>query len=86
MERICRSWRFSTNRQRQLPLGIGPKPHETWHSGYYPVVWTNKCYRMVYFNLFFFLLFRTERALVIPSAVRREGSPSLRAPARARSG
>jgi len=33
------------------PLGTGPKPHEIWHSGYYPVVWTNKRYRMVYFNM-----------------------------------
>lgn len=23
-----------------FPLGTGPKPHEIWHSGYYPVVWT----------------------------------------------
>jgi hypothetical protein len=34
-----------------FPLGNGPKPHEIWHSGYYPVVWTNKKYRMVYFNM-----------------------------------
>jgi hypothetical protein len=34
-----------------FPLGTGPKPHEIWHSGYYPVVWTNKKYRMVYFNM-----------------------------------
>ena len=33
-----------------FPLGTGPKPHEIWHSGYYPVVWTNKKYRMIYFN------------------------------------
>jgi len=33
------------------PLGTGPKPHEIWHDGYYPVVWTNKRYRMVYFNM-----------------------------------
>jgi len=25
-----------------FPLGTGPKPYEIWHSGYYPVVWTNK--------------------------------------------
>lgn len=31
-----------------FPLGTGPKPHEIWHSGYYPVVWTNKNYRMLY--------------------------------------
>lgn len=34
-----------------FPLGTGPKPHEIWHSGYYPVVWTNKKYNMVYFNM-----------------------------------
>jgi uncharacterized protein len=33
------------------PLGTGPKPHEIWHEGYFPVVWTNKRYRMVYFNM-----------------------------------
>ena len=33
-----------------FPLGTGPKPHEIWHSGYYPVAWTNKKYRMLYFN------------------------------------
>jgi len=34
-----------------FPLGTGPKPHEIWHEGYYPVVWTNKRYRMIYFNM-----------------------------------
>ena len=34
-----------------FPLGTGPKPQEIWHSGYYPVVWTNKNYRMIYFNM-----------------------------------
>lgn len=34
-----------------FPLGTGPKPHEIWHSGYYPIVWTNKKYRMVYMNM-----------------------------------
>ena len=34
-----------------FPLGTGPKPNEIWHSGYYPVVWTNKKYRMIYFNM-----------------------------------
>jgi hypothetical protein len=33
-----------------FPLGTGPKPHEIWHEGYYPVAWTNRRYRMVYFN------------------------------------
>lgn len=34
-----------------FPLGTGPKQHEIWHSGYYPVAWTNKNYKMVYFNM-----------------------------------
>lgn len=34
-----------------FPLGTGPKLNEIWHSGYYPVVWTNKNYRMIYFNM-----------------------------------
>ena len=34
-----------------FPLGTGPKQHEIWHSGYYPVVWTNKYYRMLYLNM-----------------------------------
>ena len=34
-----------------FPLGTGPKPYEIWHSGYYPVVWTNKKYRMLYLNM-----------------------------------
>lgn len=34
-----------------FPLGTGPKPYEIWHSGYYPVTWTNTKYRMVYFNM-----------------------------------
>ncbi|HKK41589.1 MAG TPA: ThuA domain-containing protein [Bacteroidales bacterium] len=34
-----------------FPLGTGPKLHEIWHSGYYPVVWTNRKYRMVYINM-----------------------------------
>ena len=33
------------------PLGTGPKPYEIWHSGYYPVVWTNKNYKMLYVNM-----------------------------------
>jgi hypothetical protein len=33
------------------PLGTGPKAYEIWHEGYYPVVWTNKRYRMIYFNM-----------------------------------
>jgi uncharacterized protein len=34
-----------------FPLGTGPKQDEIWHSGYYPVAWTNKKYRMIYFNM-----------------------------------
>ncbi len=34
-----------------FPLGTGPKPHEIWHSGDYPVVWTNTRYRMIYINM-----------------------------------
>ena len=34
-----------------FPLGTGPKVHEIWHSGYYPVVWTNKNYKMLYVNM-----------------------------------
>ena len=33
------------------PVGTGPEAHEIWHSGYYPVVWTNQGYRMLYFNM-----------------------------------
>ena len=49
-----------TNRQIKIlasidpssfPLGTGPKPHEIWHQGYYPVVWTNQKYRMIYLNM-----------------------------------
>ncbi|SDJ98522.1 Trehalose utilisation [Catalinimonas alkaloidigena] len=34
-----------------FPLGTGPKPHEIWHDGYYPVAWTNRNYRMLYVNM-----------------------------------
>lgn len=34
-----------------FPLGTGPKQSEIWHSGYYPVVWTNTRYHMVYVNM-----------------------------------
>lgn len=34
-----------------FPLGTGPKQHEIWHSGDYPVVWTNKQYNMLYLNM-----------------------------------
>ena len=34
-----------------FPLGTGPKQHEIWHEGYYPVVWTNTKYKMLYLNM-----------------------------------
>ena len=34
-----------------FPLGTGPKPYEIWHEGYYPVVWTNRKFKMIYFNM-----------------------------------
>jgi hypothetical protein len=34
-----------------FPLGTGPKLNEIWHSGYYPVAWTNTKYKMVYVNM-----------------------------------
>jgi uncharacterized protein len=34
-----------------FPLGTGPKPSEIWHGGDYPVVWTNRRYRMLYLNM-----------------------------------
>lgn len=34
-----------------FPLGTGPKAHEIWHEGYYPVAWTNSKYKMVYMNM-----------------------------------
>ena len=37
--------------ESSFPLGTGPKPNEIWHSGYYPVVWSNTKYKMVYMNM-----------------------------------
>lgn len=34
-----------------FPLGTGPKLNEIWHSGYYPVAWSNRNYKMVYVNM-----------------------------------
>ncbi|HEV2695637.1 MAG TPA: ThuA domain-containing protein [Verrucomicrobiae bacterium] len=34
-----------------FPLGTGPKQYEIWHSGYYPVVWTNTKFKMIYVNM-----------------------------------
>lgn len=36
---------------KSFPLGTGPKQYEIWHEGYYPVVWTNKKFRMIYVNM-----------------------------------
>ena len=36
---------------RSFLLGTGPKQQEIWQSGYYPVVWTNKKYKMLYINM-----------------------------------
>ncbi len=34
-----------------FPLGTGPKQHEIWREGYYPVAWSNRRYRMAYVNM-----------------------------------
>lgn len=34
-----------------FPLGTGPKTNEIWHSGDYPVVWSNVKYKMIYMNM-----------------------------------
>ena len=34
-----------------FPLGTGPKLNEIWHNGYYPVMWTNLKYKMIYMNM-----------------------------------
>jgi hypothetical protein len=34
-----------------FPLGTGPKPHEIWHRGYFPVAWRNTRYNMIYLNI-----------------------------------
>lgn len=34
-----------------FPLGTGPKAHEIWYNGYYPVAWSNKKYKMIYINM-----------------------------------
>jgi hypothetical protein len=30
---------------------LGTKADETWHSGYYPIAWTNKNFKMLYLNM-----------------------------------
>lgn len=37
--------------ESSFPLGTGPKPHEIWHEGFYPVIWKNKKFNMVYSNI-----------------------------------
>lgn len=37
--------------ESSFPLGTGPKAHEIWHSGYFPVVWINTKYKMFYVNM-----------------------------------
>jgi len=34
-----------------FPLGTGPKLYEIWHEGYYPVVWSNHKFKMIYINM-----------------------------------
>jgi uncharacterized protein len=34
-----------------FPVGTGPKAHEIWHSGFYPVAWVNKKFKMMYMNM-----------------------------------
>jgi hypothetical protein len=34
-----------------FPLGTGPKVYEIWHEGYFPVVWTNRKFKMIYMNM-----------------------------------
>lgn len=37
--------------ERSFPLGTGPKKHEIWTEGFYPVIWKNKNYNMIYSNI-----------------------------------
>ncbi len=34
----------------QSSFPVGTDPNQTWYSGYYPLVWTNKNYKMLYAN------------------------------------
>jgi hypothetical protein len=47
----CFSPTHGRNDTRSFPLGTGPKPYEIWRDGYYPVVWTNVRYKMIYLNI-----------------------------------
>lgn len=37
--------------ERSFPLGTGPKKHEIWTEGFYPIIWKNKNYNMIYSNI-----------------------------------
>ena len=37
--------------ESSFPLGTGPKSHEIWHEGFYPIIWKNKKFNMLYSNL-----------------------------------
>ena len=37
-------------RSTRAVFPLGTKADETWHSGYYPIAWTNKKYNMLYTN------------------------------------
>jgi hypothetical protein len=34
----------------QSSFPVGTDPNQTWYSGYYPIMWTNKNYKMIYAN------------------------------------
>jgi hypothetical protein len=34
---------------KSFPLGTDP--NQSWYSGYYPIVWTNTNYKMMYLNM-----------------------------------
>jgi len=47
-----------TNKDIEILLSVDPssfplgtKADETWHSGYHPIAWTNKNYKMLYMNM-----------------------------------
>ena len=35
----------------EFTLAFAATPYEIWHNGYYPVVWTNKKFKMIYVNM-----------------------------------
>jgi len=53
------SWQFDLRQNANISIlasmdqstfPIGTDPNQTWNSGYYPIVWTNKNYKMLYAN------------------------------------